>query len=71
MYCKSLTPYQKLGDRITQLRKAKKMPVRILAQRCGVSRFVIYRIEYGKVRSELRVVCAIAYVLGVAIDDLL
>ena len=71
MYAKSLVPYQKLGDRITQLRRAKKMPVKTLAERCGVSRFTIYRIEYGKVRSQLRIVCAISRALGVPIDELL
>lgn len=47
------------------------MPLKGLAERCGVNRFTIYRIEYGKVRSELRIVCAIANALGVPIDELL
>lgn len=72
-YIKSHSPYQELGERITRLREDREPPLKLkeLAETVGCSRFVLYRIERGKVRSELEIIYKISCVFGMSIDELL
>ncbi len=54
-----------LGERIRELRKKKRMPARVLAERVGVHIRHIYAIERGRYRPSLGTLTKIAQVLDV------
>lgn len=60
----------KFGNRVRELRKAKKMSQEGLALECGFELSQIYRIENGVVNTSISHVAKIAEVLKVAPDEL-
>ena len=60
----------KFGNRIKELRKAKKMSQEKLALECGFELSQIYRIENGVVNTSISHVAKIAEVLKVLPEEL-
>lgn len=61
----SLEALALLGELLRTARIERKMPTRILAERTGISRDMLYRIEKGDPRCEIGVVFELASILGV------
>lgn len=59
-----------LGKRIRQIRNARKMPARVLAEQVGVHIQHIYDIERGRYRPSLETARKIAQTLGVPLAEL-
>jgi len=59
-----------IGDKITALRKAKKISQAELAKEAGVSREIIGRYERDEVKPSIEVVIRMADVLEVSLDFL-
>ncbi len=62
---------RRLGRRVENLRKRRKMSCEKLAARAGVHRNTIYRLESGEGRMLVVVVTRIAAALGVTVEDLM
>jgi transcriptional regulator with XRE-family HTH domain len=64
------SPHVAFGDRIRQLRQAAGMTQEDLAERCGLFRTYMSRIETGKANPTLSMICALATSLGVPVVEL-
>lgn len=58
-----------LGGLLRQARLEKKMGTQALAERAGISRDMLYRIEKGDPRCEIGVVFELAAILGVPLFE--
>ena len=56
------------GKRLRQAREAKRMSIKMLSQKSGVSVSMIYSNEKGEVHPNLYTAVAVADVLGVSLD---
>jgi transcriptional regulator with XRE-family HTH domain len=61
---------QLLGSLVTMARKEKKMTMAELAERAGISRGTLYKIEQGGLTSELGLVFEVAMIAGVKLFDM-
>lgn len=61
---------ESFGKRVRETRKARGMSMRELARCVGMSHVAIQRIEHSTRGPRLQTAVAIAYVLGVSIDEL-
>ena len=59
-----------LGQLIKRKRKEKRMPAAELAERCGISRNTLNRIEQGSPKCEIGIVFEAATIIGVRLFDL-
>ncbi len=64
------SPQRAFGDRIRELRLAVGMTQEDLAERCGLFRTYMSRIETGKANPTLTMIHALADSLGVSVTDL-
>lgn len=64
------SPQRAFGDRIRELRLAAGMTQEDLADRCGLFRTYMSRIETGKANPTLTMICALATSLGVNVPSL-
>lgn len=65
----SLQALTLLGASLRASRIGKKMGTQVLAERAGISRDLLYRIEKGDPRCEIGVVFELAAILGVALFE--
>lgn len=65
-----LTPQQQFGGRIRELRGAREVTQEELAERVGVFRTYLSRIETGLANPTLTMIHALADALGVAVTEL-
>lgn len=66
----SPSPHVAFGERIRQLRQAAGMTQEDLAERCGLFRTYMSRIETGKANPTLSMIHALATSLGVSMVEL-
>ena len=59
-----------LGYLIQTTRKEKKMTTTELAERAGISRGTLYKIEQGNMTSELGIVFEVAMILGIQLFEM-
>lgn len=64
------SPQQAFGQRIRELRQAKGMTQEDLADRCGLFRTYMSRIETGKANPTLTMIHALADSIGVPVQQL-
>ena len=64
------SPQRAFGDRIRELRQAAGLRQEDLADRCGLFRTYMSRIETGKANPTLTMIHALADSLGVAVTEL-
>lgn len=64
------SPQQAFGQRIRELRQAKGMTQEDLADRCGLFRTYMSRIETGKANPTLTMIHALADSVGVPVQSL-
>lgn len=64
------SPQQAFGQRIRELRQAKGMTQEDLADRCGLFRTYMSRIETGKANPTLTMIHALADSIGVPVQAL-
>lgn len=62
---------REVGERVRSLRRERKIAQDALANRIGIERSTLQRIEYGKTRTTLDTLWAIADALGVPVTRLL
>lgn len=60
-----------MGDRLREVRQARGLSLRSLAQRLGVSPSLISQVETGRAKPSVSTLYAIATELGISLDDLL
>lgn len=65
-----LSPQKAFGNRIRELRQAKGMTQEDLADRCGLFRTYMSRIETGKANPTLTMIHALADSIGVPVQAL-
>ena len=67
----SAPEYGEMGDRLREVRQARGLSLRSLAQRLGVSPSLISQVETGRAKPSVSTLYAIATELGISLDDLL
>jgi transcriptional regulator with XRE-family HTH domain/mannose-6-phosphate isomerase-like protein (cupin superfamily) len=63
--------YGEMGDRLREVRQARGLSLRSLAERLGVSPSLISQVETGRAKPSVSTLYAIATELGISLDDLL
>src|SRR6188508_2005932 len=63
--------YPEMGERLREARQARKLSLRTLAERLGVSPSLISQIETGRANPSVSTLYAIAAELDVSLDELL
>lgn len=61
---------ERLGERIVDFRTEKELTQEELADRIGVSRMQLYRIENGKINTSIGMLLSICEKLGINMKDL-
>ena len=59
-----------LGQLIQAARKEKKMTVADMAERAGISRGTLYKIEHGNLACELGIVFEVASIAGISLFEM-
>jgi len=70
MNTKEIEYFQKLGIKISMLRKAREIDQKSFAFDCEIGRTQLYMIENGKTNPRLRTLMKIAYGLEISIHEL-
>ena len=63
--------YPEIGERLREARQARRLSLRVLADRLGVSPSLISQIETGRANPSVSTLYAIAAELDVSLDELL
>ncbi len=58
------------GKRVREIRKGQSMTMEQLAERTGLSKRQIIRVELGEVNPKLSTICALAEGLGIEVSEL-
>lgn len=59
-----------LGQLIQSARKEKKMTAAEMAERAGISRGTLYKIEHGNLKCELGIVFEVAAIAGISLFEM-
>lgn len=67
----SAPEYGVIGDHLREVRQARGLSLRALAERLGVSPSLISQVETGRARPSVRTLYAMANELGISLDELM